>query len=132
MNRWSHGDTADTAYPAPAHSLGPSDTPWCGRPTRPLPVEAQWVGTGRTAGRCFPIPPVGTVRATFTAHGPRLRGLTMFSRAADMCWDAPAFAFSMVATPVPLKSWPCPMWLAFLPSEYYGHADSSSEHWRMS
>ena len=38
----------------------------------------KWVGTGRTAGLCFPIPPVVTVRATFTAHGDRLRGFPAF------------------------------------------------------
>jgi hypothetical protein len=36
---------------------------------------SQWVGTRRTAELCFPIPPVGTVHAAFTAHGPRLVGL---------------------------------------------------------
>jgi hypothetical protein len=40
---------------------------------------SQWVGTGRTAELCFPIPPVATVRATFIAHGDRLRGLTVLS-----------------------------------------------------
>ena len=34
----------------------------------------QWVGTGRTAILCLPIPPVVTVRAAFTAHGGRLVG----------------------------------------------------------
>ena len=34
----------------------------------------EWVGTGRTAKLCFPIPPVATVHATFTAHGDRLPG----------------------------------------------------------
>jgi hypothetical protein len=34
----------------------------------------QWVGTGRTAVLCLPIPPVVTVRAAFTAHGGRLVG----------------------------------------------------------
>jgi hypothetical protein len=48
--------------------------------TGPLRYEApraprpQWVGTGRTAKLCLPIPPVVTVRATFTAHGGRLSG----------------------------------------------------------
>jgi hypothetical protein len=36
--------------------------------------ESQWVGTGRTAVLCLPIPPVVTVRAAFTAHGGRLVG----------------------------------------------------------
>jgi hypothetical protein len=35
---------------------------------------SQWVGTGRTAVLCLPIPPVVTVRAAFTAHGGRLVG----------------------------------------------------------
>jgi len=35
----------------------------------------KWVGTGRTAERCLPIPPVVTVRAAFTAHGDRLLDL---------------------------------------------------------
>ena len=65
----------------------------CAR-TRPLSIERphprtierpedakrpQWVGTGRTAVLCLPIPPVVTVRATFIAHGDRLRGLTVLS-----------------------------------------------------
>jgi hypothetical protein len=34
----------------------------------------EWVGTGRTAELCLPIPPVVTVHAAFTAHGGPLRG----------------------------------------------------------
>jgi len=44
-------------------------------------LRAEWVGTGRTAELCFPIPPVATVRAAFTAHGDRSVGL--FSSSSD-------------------------------------------------
>jgi hypothetical protein len=38
----------------------------------------QWVGTGRTAEPCLPIPPVATVRAAFTAHGDPMKGFPAF------------------------------------------------------
>jgi hypothetical protein len=38
----------------------------------------QWVGTGRTAELCLPIPPVATVRAAFTAHGDPMKGFPAF------------------------------------------------------
>jgi hypothetical protein len=43
----------------------------------------EWVGTGRTAELCLPIPPVATVHAAFTAHGDRLVGL-FSSSTSDM------------------------------------------------
>jgi hypothetical protein len=49
-----------------------------GRTLRHL-TSCEWVGTGRTAKLCFPIPPVVTVHATFTAHGRRLGGFTVLS-----------------------------------------------------
>jgi hypothetical protein len=48
----------------------------------------EWVGTGRTAELCFPIPPVATVHATFTAHGDpigrNLLGLSVLSASARL------------------------------------------------
>jgi hypothetical protein len=49
--------------------------PW---PPSPCTRLSQWVGTGRTAELCLPIPPVVTVHATFTAHGDPMRGFTAF------------------------------------------------------
>jgi hypothetical protein len=57
----------------------PRDSP-LKRSTDRLTIEyMEWVGTGRTAELCLPIPPVATVHATFTAHGDRLRGFTVLS-----------------------------------------------------
>ncbi len=48
------------------------------------------VGTGRTAERCLPIPPVATVRATFMAHGDPRRGPLRRLGSADLRETSPA------------------------------------------
>ena len=52
----------------------PQTPPYGGCPC----LEYQWVGTGRTAELCLPIPPVATVRAAFTAHGDPMKGFPAF------------------------------------------------------
>jgi hypothetical protein len=68
----------------------------------------KWVGTGRTAELCFPIPPVVTVHATFTAHGRRLLDLPPLSRSAGIGKDSQAFTSSRVATRLPTSCGPSP------------------------
>jgi hypothetical protein len=59
---------------ADAQNRAPPSSHNCQAAGDPPAGKSQWVGTGRTAVLCLPIPPVVTVRAAFTAHGGRLVG----------------------------------------------------------
>jgi hypothetical protein len=88
----------------------------------------EWVGTGRTAELCLPIPPVVTVHATFIAHGDRLRRNYGSGCSVGIGWDAPAFTSGRITTHHPLKLWPFALYAAFPRSDYYDHADSRHTH----
>jgi hypothetical protein len=94
-----------------------------------------WVRVGRDRARYpetrFSIPPVGTVHATFTAHGPRLPGpITVFPfrlpTGVHRCTGAGSYFDA------PDKLWPFAMYAAFPRSDYYGHADSLQTYPRFS
>jgi hypothetical protein len=97
-----------------------------------LTETEQWVGTGRTAKLCFPIPPVVTVHATFTAYGGRLRGFYGPECSGGIGKDSQALSSDGMTTHPPLKLWPCAMGPAFPCSDYDGHADSLLTHRRVS
>ena len=100
--------------------------------------RARYLGrlTGRPPSVRFPIPPVATVHAAFTAHGDPRRGLTgVRVPLASARIPKPSRlggATSVVTTGPPLPVWPFALYAAFPRSDYYGHADSLQAHWRFS
>ena len=80
----------------------------------------------------FSIPPVVTVHATFTAHGRRLPGISPRFLSGDIERDSPPSHSPGSYFEAPDKLWPFAMDAAFPRADYYGHADSTHGHRRIS
>jgi hypothetical protein len=113
------GPTGRAQRRGPLHHQPLPGPPSCNAPLSPRP---QWVGTGRPAERCVPLPPVGTVRAPFTAYS-RLPG-PFPALPVRLLARMPCDPGALSSVEAPRTRWPFALCLVCPRSDYKGHADA--------